>query len=212
MTSSRRLATLPLMLIALAVLCTLLLAPEVQAQTATVLVKNTDQTTYSPLALTTTRAQGFTTGTAPGGYNLTSIGVLFDQIGVVSEAPNVITATINEVNGTEPGTVFCTLGSPIRLCRRLRQHLRRIRLLHSLPKHPVLRSPEPHRHLRRRHHTIKTDGQRQRGRYPRHRLVHSRQSPILPNKHKQLDHRRRYPPDRDQGRSGPRPAEAGDRL
>ena len=77
----------------------------------TLLVKNTDQATYSPLDVTL-RAQGFTTGTAPGGYNLTSIGVLFDQIGDVSEAPNVITATINEVNGTGPGTVFCTLGHP----------------------------------------------------------------------------------------------------
>ena len=86
-----------------------------EAQTATVLVKNTGQATHSPLAITTTttRAQGFTTGTAPGGYNLASIGVLFDQIGDVSEAPNAITATINEeVNGTEPGTVFCTLGHP----------------------------------------------------------------------------------------------------
>ena len=86
-------------------------AAPAQAQTATVLVKNTDQATYSPLDVTL-RAQGFTTGTAPGGYNLTSIGVLFDQIGDVSEAPNVITATINEVNGTGPGTVFCTLGHP----------------------------------------------------------------------------------------------------
>ena len=152
MTTSRRLATLPLMLIGLAVLRwlprslrphagplalpsarpaaflravriallalalggVLLWSAPAQAQTATVLVKNTDQTTYSPLAITTTttRAQGFTTGTAPGGYNLASIGVLFDQIGVVSEAPNAITATINEVSGTEPGTVFCTLGHP----------------------------------------------------------------------------------------------------
>ena len=78
----------------------------------TLLVKNTAQTTFSPLPLSTMRAQGFTTGTAPGGYNLTSIGVLFDQIGVVSEAPNAITATINEVSGTEPGTVFCTLAHP----------------------------------------------------------------------------------------------------
>ena len=152
MTTSRRLAPLPLMLIALAILPWLprslrphagplalpsarpasflgaarigLLAlalggvilwsapAPTEAQTATVLVKNTDQTTYSPLAITTTRAQGFTTGTAPGGYNLTSIGVLLDQIGDVSQAPNAITATINEVNGTEPGTVLCTLGHP----------------------------------------------------------------------------------------------------
>ncbi len=81
LTTSRRFAPLTLLLIALLALGGVLLwSAPAEAQTSTILVKNTDQTTHSPLNVTL-RAQGFTTGTAPGGYNLTSIGVLFDQIG-----------------------------------------------------------------------------------------------------------------------------------
>ena len=172
MTTSRRLVPLPLLLIALAALCTLLFAPEVQAQTATVLVKNTDQTTHTPLSHHHTcpgihhrhRPRRVQSGIHRG-------PVRPDRRRLRSTERNHRDHQRGQRNRARHSLLHPR--SPIRLCCRLRQHLRRIRLLHSLPEHHVLRSPDPHRHLRRRQHMVRADGQRQRGRYPRHRLVHS---------------------------------------
>ena len=79
------------------------------------LVGNTGQTADAVGALsssTTKRAQGFTTGSKVEGYALTSVGVSFHTIDSVSTAASQLTATINEVSGSGPGDVVCTLGHP----------------------------------------------------------------------------------------------------
>ena len=79
------------------------------------LVGNTGQTADAVGALspsTTKRAQGFTTGSKVEGYALTSVGVSFHTIDSVSTAASQLTATINEVSGSDPGDVVCTLGHP----------------------------------------------------------------------------------------------------
>ena len=80
-----------------------------------VLVANTAQAVAGILGLSTAnpqRAQGFTTGANPGGYTLSAVGVGFDAIDSVSTAGSQLTVTINEVSGSEPGDVVCTLGHP----------------------------------------------------------------------------------------------------
>ena len=154
MTTSRRLATLPLLLIALAVLPwlprslrphagplalpsapptsflrpvsfallamalggALLWSAPAQAQTATVLVKNTGQDSSGTQALDATntkRAQAFTTGANPAGYTLGSIGFDFASITDTSTAGAHLKMTLNEGDSDgNPGTALCTLTDP----------------------------------------------------------------------------------------------------
>ena len=153
MTTSRRLATLPLLLIALVVLPwlprslrphagplalpsapptsflrpvsfallamalggALLWSAPAQAQTATVLVKNTGQTSSGSQALDATntkRAQAFTTGANSAGYTLSSIGFDFASITDITTAGAHLVVTLNEVSSGNPGTALCTLTDP----------------------------------------------------------------------------------------------------
>ena len=81
------------------------------------LVRNTGQTVATALnpRLSTTRpkiAQGFTTGPDTEGYTLESLGIRFQSITDTSTAGTEITATLNEVSSTNPGTALCTLNDP----------------------------------------------------------------------------------------------------
>ena len=80
-----------------------------------VLAANTRQAVAISFPLNTNnpqRAQGFTTGSNVGGYTLSAVGVVFGSIDSVSTAGSQLTVTINEVSGSEPGDVVCTLGHP----------------------------------------------------------------------------------------------------
>ena len=81
------------------------------------LVRNTGQTAATALnpRLSTLRpkiAQGFTTGPDTEGYTLESLGIRFQSITDTSTAGAEITATLNEVSSTNPGTALCTLNDP----------------------------------------------------------------------------------------------------
>ena len=152
MTLSRRLAPLPLLLVALAALAwmlralrphagpgtlpparhapflravsiallalggALLWSAPAEAQTATVLVSNTGQTSLmTPWALTSTipkRAQAFTTGANTDGYTVSSIGVSFAGISDPSTAGDQLIVTLNANGDGNPGDALCTLGDP----------------------------------------------------------------------------------------------------
>ena len=135
MTSSRRIARLPLVLIGLAALCAaLVLIPwVVQAQTPSVLTSNTGLTVYasdvaadtggsSPthtrsLHGTSNFAQRFYTGTDSNGYTLTSIGINFEEIHDPSVAGAEVEMTIRPrisegVGLGKPGDAVCTLDDP----------------------------------------------------------------------------------------------------
>ena len=102
-------------LLALALGGVLFWSAPAQAQTATVLVKNTGQSDAGYSALNSSslkRAQRFRTGLNAGGYTLSSIGIKFDQIANPSEAATQLTATVNEVSSSNPGAVVCTLAAP----------------------------------------------------------------------------------------------------
>ena len=87
-----------------------------EAQTATVLVKNTGQSVSSSGHVLNSsfnrRAQAFTTGTAAGGYALSSIGVSFGTIGSTSTAGADLTVTLNVNSSGDPGGALCTLSDP----------------------------------------------------------------------------------------------------
>ena len=90
-----------------------------QAQTATVLISNTGQTSVSnALPLTTgnpKRAQAFTTGTYANGYTLDSIDFDFGDIADIMTAGAHLTVTLNgdsSGNPGNPGTALCTLTDP----------------------------------------------------------------------------------------------------
>ena len=89
-----------------------------EAQTATVLVKNTGQTVAATSLLSQAfpkRAQGFTTGSNAGGYSLSAIGVEFGGIGYLTTVRSNLTVTLNAVSTTDagdPGDVVCTLAHP----------------------------------------------------------------------------------------------------
>ena len=86
-----------------------------EAQTATVLIKNTGQTSSGTQALDTTntkRAQAFTTGSNSAGYTLSSIGFDFDSITDLTTAGAHLVVTLNEVSSGHPGTALCTLTDP----------------------------------------------------------------------------------------------------
>ena len=109
---------LPALAVALAAGGLLLPSAPAEAQTATVLVKNTGQTVAGTSSLTTSfpkRAQGFTTGSNAGGYSLSAIGVEFAAIGSVTTVGSNLTVTVNAVSTTDagdPGDVVCTLAHP----------------------------------------------------------------------------------------------------
>ena len=90
-----------------------------QAQTTTILVKNTGQqlnvTVRDLDSSYKRRAQAFTTGSNINGFTLNSIGFLFDTIDSTSTAGSQLTVTLNASssgNPDNPGTVLCTLANP----------------------------------------------------------------------------------------------------
>ena len=105
-----------LALLALALAAVLLWPSPAEAQTPTVLVKNTDQTadgTARDLTRNASkRAQAFTTGANAGGYTLSSLGFDFDNIEAITTAGSHLTVTLNEVSSGNPGTALCTLTDP----------------------------------------------------------------------------------------------------
>ena len=81
----------------------------------TALVSNTGQSNngYNTITSTTPkRAQAFTTGTNELGYRLSSIGISFGTISSDSNPTSELTATLNKVDGSNPGDVICTLTDP----------------------------------------------------------------------------------------------------
>ena len=103
-------------LLALALAGALLWSAPAEAQTATVLVSNTGQTSLmTPWALTSTipkRAQAFTTGANTDGYTVSSIGVSFAGISDPSTAGDQLVVTLNANGDGNPGDALCTLGDP----------------------------------------------------------------------------------------------------
>ena len=94
----------------------LLWSAPAEAQTATVLVSNTGQTSLmTPWALNSTipkRAQAFTTGAHTAGYTVSSIGISFAGISDPSTAGDQLIVTLNANGNGNPGDALCTLGDP----------------------------------------------------------------------------------------------------
>ena len=103
-------------LLAMALGGALLWSAPAEAQTATVLVSNTGQTSLmTPWALTSTiptRAQAFTTGAHTDGYTVSSIGVSFAGISDPSTAGDQLIVTLNASGNGNPGDALCTLSDP----------------------------------------------------------------------------------------------------
>ena len=109
-------------LLALALGAVLLWSSTVQAQTATVLVKNTGQTVTgtsgSINAASPGQAQGFTTGAHASGYTLSSIGIRFRTIGDTTTAGAELTAKLYDeafdrvYSVDAPNSPLCTLTDP----------------------------------------------------------------------------------------------------
>ena len=123
MTTSRRLAPLLLLLIALlsllalALVGALLWSAPAEAQTATVLISNTGQASSGTQTLDTStntkRAQAFTTGSnSAGDYTLSSIGFDFASITDTTTAGADLTVTLNADSSGNPGAALCTLTDP----------------------------------------------------------------------------------------------------
>ena len=110
------LRAITLALLALALGGVLLYSAPAQAQTATVLVKNTGQADAGAQALDTTntkRAQAFTTGANAAGYTLSSIGFGFGEIADITTAGAHLVVTLNEEGSDgSPGSLLCTLTDP----------------------------------------------------------------------------------------------------
>ena len=87
-----------------------------QAQTATVLVKNTEQASDGSHPIDSSGnsgyAQAFTTGANPAGYTLSSIGYDFASITQTSTAGAHLTMTLNADSSGNPGAALCTLTDP----------------------------------------------------------------------------------------------------
>ena len=111
------LRAITLALLALALGGVLLYSAPAQAQTATVLVKNTGQADAGAQALDTTntkRAQAFTTGANAAGYTLSSIGFDFASIADTTTAGAHLVVTLNEEDSDgNPGSLLCTLTDPV---------------------------------------------------------------------------------------------------
>ena len=104
-------------LLALALVGALLWSATAEAQTATVLVKNTGQTDSGfhglGVGANFKRAQAFTTGANPAGYTLSSIGFSFGSITSTSTAGAHLVVTLNEEDSDgNPDTALCTLTDP----------------------------------------------------------------------------------------------------
>ena len=84
-------------------------------EAVTTLVSNTGQTAGGDVRLNTVAdslAQGFTTGSNPGGYTVSEVGVRFSTIADPATAGSEITATVNVSSGGDPGAVHCQLTDP----------------------------------------------------------------------------------------------------
>ena len=81
-----------------------------------VLVRNTGQTSDGTIRTLTnsrsTRAQAFTTGPNTNGYDLDSIGILFDDIDNISTSGSQLTVTLRADSSGDPGNTLCTLSDP----------------------------------------------------------------------------------------------------
>ena len=116
--SARFLPTITLALLALALVGALLWSAPAQAQTATVLIKNTGKTAeIATLPLTADspwRAQVFTTGANGAGYTLSSIGFDFASIADTTTAGSELEVTISRVGSGDgyPSAELCTLTNP----------------------------------------------------------------------------------------------------
>ena len=112
-------ALVALALLALALGGVLLWSAPAEAQTVTVLVKNTGQADSGSRGLSSgsgTRnrgAQAFTTGANPAGYTLSSIGFSFDSITSTSTAGADLVVTLHADSSGDPAsTALCTLSDP----------------------------------------------------------------------------------------------------
>ena len=110
-------AALPALALAIVLGGVLLWSSTVQAQTATVLVKNTGQTDSGDYGLgvggNSKRAQAFTTGANPAGYTLSSIGFSFGGIASTSTAGADLAVTLNGMDSSgNPDAALCTLTDP----------------------------------------------------------------------------------------------------
>ena len=104
-------------LLALALGGVLLWSAPAEAQTATVLIKNTGQADSGDYGLgvggNSMRAQAFTTGANPAGYTLSSIGFSFGGITSTSTAGADLAVTLNGVDSDDnPDAALCTLTDP----------------------------------------------------------------------------------------------------
>ena len=114
-TTPRRRAAGILLTLAAAVVLFAAVPPTIADQTEKLLAGNTGQALGNTAGIHTANpklAQGFTTGTYAGGYALSSIGITFELVADPSTAATELTATINEANGSKPGSVLCTLVGP----------------------------------------------------------------------------------------------------
>ena len=123
MTASRHPAPFPLLLIGLAAFAVLALglallwSAPAEAQTVTVLIKNTGQADSGDYGMGTgtnyIRAQAFTTGANPAGYTLSSIGFSFGGISSISTAGADLAVTLNGMDSSgNPDAALCTLTDP----------------------------------------------------------------------------------------------------
>ena len=96
----------------------LLWSAPAEAQTATVLVSNTGQTTnndgsYPLTDASNKKAQSFTAGMNATGYTVDSVGINFRSISDISTAGADLRVTLNDVaTSGAPGAVLCTLSDP----------------------------------------------------------------------------------------------------
>ena len=106
-------------LLAMAMGGVLLWSAPAEAQTATVLIKNTGRSVLIALigpelnSTSIKRAQAFTTGANTNGYTLSSIGFDFHTIDDPSTADEHLTVTLNENDNGNPGDALCTLSDPV---------------------------------------------------------------------------------------------------
>ena len=115
----------------------LLWSTPADAQTATVLVKNTGQPSSGShtidSSVNTGYAQAFTTGANPAGYTLSSIGFDFASITATSTAGAHLAVTLNEVSSGDPGSALCTLTDPATFSGSGVQDLRSAHDWHDVP-------------------------------------------------------------------------------
>ena len=117
---SRPSARLAGMLLALAAAIAVLLimptAPTAAQAVEVTLVKNTGQTLTSSgatiAASSPIRGAGFTTGSNPLGYTLTSIGIRFEAVPGAGLTATLNESTTDSSNNIVPGTAVCTLANP----------------------------------------------------------------------------------------------------